>query len=97
MAVIVIIVILVNSATLNAQVSYAPIAYTKVLNYKDTLSLDITRPRAECEFEGARQCREFFPQWVYPGKTVTESYEQCFKDVERICSQAPREVPGYIR
>lgn len=89
MAVIVITVLLINSATLNA---FVPIKYTQTYNYKERTimpSLDPYTTRRECEYQGLKQCEAMYPPWEYTMSTPRISYKVCERNVKDICGRAP--------
>lgn len=87
MMVIVIIVLTVNTATLNAN------AVVQDLNYKGRTILtraDLTLTIPECEYNGVRRCREHYLEWKYPQKNVFEDYEDCANYVKSLCNDASK-------
>jgi len=92
MAVIVIIVLLVNSATLNSNVviKYAvPLDYTTCIMAEPNIHMS----QVNCEADGLKQCRYLNPGYDVPISQANMCLKKCEWYVKDSCRNAPIRFP----
>ena len=90
-AIIVIIVLIVNSKSIDAQVTFSRTPYTGVRCVMAEPNPHLTQ--VNCEADGFQQCKRLNPPFEYPISSGDICYKHCQIYVKQVCKNAPKRYP----